>query len=152
MVGLLVLSAAPYLLAQGVFSRQIGRVVFSGSTIDSDSSLKTRYAKLCNAYMDKWYQNKKQPLVYLVLSNRAQPSLYQLAFDNLDGNSLKTKLYGRKGKYDLPGIRIMIYSNNRQADILLKMLDYAVNNLSELKAVRNRALRKDYYDQPDNLS
>jgi hypothetical protein len=138
--------------AQLVFVKQIGSVAFRSNTIDKDSLRKTSYATLCNSYINKYYPKNKLPLVYLVVNPNNDSLLYELAFDNLNGNSLSNKLYNRKSKYDIPGIRIVICSSNMQSEICLKLLDYAINNLSTLKSIRKQALKKDYYDQPNTLS
>ena len=135
------------------FVKQIGHVVFNSSSVDSDSSWKIIYTTLINEYIQKHYQKKKLPLIYLtVYSVNNTLMFYELAYDNLNGNSLENEIYDRKGKYDAPGIRIKICSQELQKEELLKLLNYGINNLKELKKIRNEALKKSQYDQPNTLS
>ena len=116
-------------IAQSFYTQQIGSVVFNSSSIDSDSLHKRAYAELCNNYINRYYNGKKLPLIYLIVSTKTNSILYELAFDNLNGNSLKNKLYGRKGKYDIPGIRIVLNSNGVQKEAFLKTLYRAYKTL-----------------------
>lgn len=136
---------------QVTFVKQIGCVAFNGSSVDRDSLRKENYALLVNEHIQKNYSKKKLPLIYLVVCSMDSMH-FQLAYDNLNGNSLDNKTYDRKGKYDTPGLRIKICSQELHKEELLKLLDYGIVNLKELKKMRNDALSKDHYDQPETLS
>ncbi len=138
--------------AQVIFIKQIGQVVFNGSSIDSDTLVKMEYAALINEHIQKKYSKKKIPFIYLSVRSVDDPVPFELAYDNLNGNSLENKTYDREGKYDTPGLRIKIYSRETRKEELLALLDYGLTNLKELKKIRNAALKKEYYDQPETLS
>jgi len=67
----------------------------------------------------------------------------------LYGNSLQK---GKQGKYSKPGIRISVNTKESHSDWILKLLEYAINNLNDIKNIRNEAIKLDYYDQPEDLS
>jgi len=139
--------------AQVSFVKQIGRVALNGSNTDADSLLKRSYAMLINGHIKNHYSKKRLPLIYLAIRSVEDPSMpFELAYDNLNGNSLENKTYHRRGKYDAPGIRIKIYTKGLRKDEVLKLLEYGVDNLKELKKIRSEALRKEHYDQPETLS
>lgn len=138
-----------------IFTVQIGHVVFNSDAKDTDSSIEKEYSILCDRYVKKYYANRKIPLIYLEVGAKKDTIVYGLAYDNLRGNSTLNKDYGWKGKYYQyyqPGIRITLYSKKDDPEDLLKFLDYGINHLRELKKIRHRALKMDYYDQPHNLS
>lgn len=137
---------------EGIFIRQISNVIFGSNTWDKDLLIKEKCTSLCLGYLDTYYSKNKLPNIYLAISSKEDLTKYELAYDNLHGNSLENKLYKRRCNYDMPGIRIVIYSKELKELTVLKLLDYGINNLPRLKRIRRNALKIDYYDQPNNLS
>lgn len=132
---------------EGIFIRQRSNVIFGSNTWDKDLPIKEKCTSLCIKYLDAYYSKNKLPNIYLAISSKENLTKYELAYDNLHGNSLENKLYKRRYKYDMPGIRIVIYSKELSEMIVLKLLDYGINNLSKLKRIRRDALKIDYYNQ-----
>lgn len=123
---------------------RFGHVVYTTIREDQDSITKKRYAELCEAFCLRYYNMKRLPFIYLVMSSAgSDTSLFELAFDNLRGNSLSNQEYGRLKIYDAPGIRIKIFTRERKEEELLKLLDYAINHLMDLKNIRKKALEKE---------
>lgn len=115
-----------------------------------NDKLKEEYAFLCSEYIKSNYSKKKLPLIYIVVDN--QSTNYELAYDNLTGNSLDNKLYERKGKFYKPGIRIKVPVSPNQSDAILKLLDYGILHLCDLKKNWRKVSKLDYYDRPESLS
>ncbi len=113
-------------------------------------ALKEKYSLICKKHIQNFYPEGDLPLVYIIINtNRSD---YELAYDNLSGDSVNNDDIDRYSKYYLPGIRITVPFKESNKDALIKLLDYGVNNLSELKKIREEAMRLKYYDRPDNLS
>jgi hypothetical protein len=134
--------------AQALITYQIGKIVYKSSSIDKDSSIKKSYAILCSKYVREHYRHKNLPLIFLVQGQQG----IEVSYDNLKGNSLTNKLYYRKSQYDLPGIRLKFNFKRMPIADVLRLLEFATNNLSKLKKIRHDALKLDYYDQPNTLS
>jgi len=139
-----------------LFSFSKGQVIaiteYNGVVFEKDefNDIKENYALLCSNYIKDNYLRKNLPIIYLVINDDSIQ--YELAYDNLSGNSLDNKVYGRKGNFYEPGIRIKVPNSSDQSKELLKLLDYGVKHLSELKKIRRKALKLDYYDRPNSLS
>jgi hypothetical protein len=131
---------------------QIGQVVFQGPSTTTEGETKKLYADLCNSYIRKYYPNKKLPLIYLDIKTGIDDSIYELAYDNLNQNSLDNKTYERKDKYSIPGILIKLHSQTKEPEKLLKLLEYGIGHMAELRKIRNQALKLHYRNQPDSLS
>jgi len=131
---------------QSVYTRitQQGNVVFSSGVDTSLVPVKERMAQLCNRHICKHYPKKKLPLIYLsiVRDSTVKDVGYQLSYDNLYGNSLDDNA-SKKGKYYRPGLKIEASGTNFEEESLLKILEYGINNLSELKSIRNQAIKDD---------
>lgn len=136
-----------FLKGQTIAITEYNGIVFEKG---ENNEAKENYALLCSDYIKSNYPRKSLPLIYLVISNDSLQ--YELAYDNLQGNSLDNKTYGRKGKYYEPGIRIKVPDSPNQSQAILDLLNYGIKNLSELKKIRKKAMKLDYYDRPDNLS
>lgn len=139
----LVVFGAKHAIGQDITVR-LGHVVYTTIKEDQDSVTKKKYAELCEEFCARYYSTKRLPFVYLVISSTgSDTSLFELAFDNLRGNSLSNREYGRNKIYDVPGIRIKICTRERKEEEVLKLLDYAINHLMDLKNIRKRAVKKD---------
>ncbi len=132
--------------SQSVYTRitETGKVVFSSGRDSSSVSIKEKIAILNNKYIYKYYSKKKLPLIYLSLTNDSTSldTKYQLSYDNLYGNSLERNYTVPKKKYYKPGIRIRIANTVIDEASLLKLLDYGINHLTELKSLRNKAIKE----------
>lgn len=130
--------------AQSYSTVQMGNVVYTSSSIDADSTIKKKYAILCYRYIDKYYHGKHLPLVYLMVSSHKIDTIaYELAYDNLSGYPSNYKYYGVNMSFNQPGIRIKVYTNTAAAENLLKLLDYGITNLKEIKRQRKALLKQD---------
>lgn len=138
--------------AQVTFIKQVGKIVYGDFDSSMHSKEKEQIAKKMNECILKKYSNKKLPLVYLIVNYDHDTTEYELSYDNFYGNSIDNETYERKGNYYQPGIRIKIYSTRINTEEVLKLLDYGVSYISELKSIRTQALKKDYYDRPATLS
>ena len=131
-----------------IYVRQTGLVAYSGSVIHTDTVTMDAYSKSLNTFIKEMHGKRNLPLIYISIGENTV-----LSFDNLNGNSLDNKAYDRNGKYDKPGIRIVISNTSQTPERnMLKLLDYGIENLSELKKERKKALKLEYYDQPDQLN
>ncbi|MFD2523345.1 hypothetical protein [Emticicia soli] len=120
--------------AQSYFTVKMKNVVYTSSSTDADSTIKKHYAILCNKYIQKYYHNHQLPLIYLIISTSQINTLeYELAYDNLSGYPSKYKYYGSDKEFNKSGIRIVVYSNTDKSENLLKILEYGINNLVELR-------------------
>jgi hypothetical protein len=129
---------------------QMGKVVYTTIKYDQDTALKKRFAETCEVYRESYYGTKKLPLTYLVISSTiSDTSVYELAFDNLRGNSITNSEYDRHKTYDAPGIRIKILAKDPKEEELLQLFDYAINHLNELKKIRKNGIKNSL---PDTLS
>lgn len=140
--------------AQAIFTVQTGKVVYGSYSTNPDSLLLRKYSKLCNLYIKRYYPRKKLPLVYLI-PVRSDCIKYELSYDNRMGNSIDNKAnkeYVLKDKYARPGIRIRFYSKEDKSNDILRLLEYGITHLRELKRLRKSFMNLEYYDQPDNLS
>ena len=139
--------------AQSYFTVQIGNVVYSSSSVDADSAIKENYAELCNKYIERYYHGEHLPLVYLIIRcAKIDTSCYQLAYDNLSGYPSNHKYYGSDKRFNQPGIRIKIYSNRGEWENLLKLLDYGINNIKELKQQRKSLIKQNRDDGLESIS
>jgi len=130
--------------AQSYFTVQAGNVVYASSSVDADSTIKKQYAALCNKYIDRYYHGKHFSLVYLIISSpKFDTSAYELAYDNLSGYPSKYKYYGADKRFNQPGIRIKVYANRDESENLLKLLDYGITNLKEIKQQRKFLMKQD---------
>lgn len=139
--------------AQTTFTKQLGYIVYGDFDSSVHKSEKEQVAKKMNDYILKTYSKRnKIPLVYLVVSYGFDTTDYELSYDNFYGNSVDNATYERKGKYFQPGIRIKVYSSGINLEEVLKLLDYGINHIGELKSIRAKALEQDHYDRPATLS
>lgn len=135
-----------------VFTVERGKVVYGSSGMDADSLIKKRYAILCDSYIKEFYSEKKLHFLYLIINKDQHSSINELSYDDLSGYSSEYEYYGVNKKYNNPGLRIGIHSAQDEPENILKLLDYGLNNLRELKKRRKRLLKSAKRSQLENLS
>jgi hypothetical protein len=119
---------------------------------DRDSIIERQCSFLCNSYINKYYINKKLPLIYLVYKNPEDSLKYQLSYDNLMGKAFGGNYKNPIAKYYKLGIRITIYNSEISTEDIIKLLDYGINHLGKLKRIRRKALRREDNDpDPEDL-
>jgi hypothetical protein len=131
---------------QAIYTRiiKIGKIVFSNGVDNSSLPAKEKAARLCNSYMLEYYKKRRLPLIYLsfTLVSTSEEALYQLSYDNLYGTSLQDNNTKGKRKFNKPGIRIRSRDTTINEIFLLKLLDYSINHLPELKSLSQRAIKQ----------
>jgi len=130
--------------------KQLDSIVYGDYGGSEFSAMKERYAKICADYIQKYYAAKAIPLVYLDIrvSQAYINDTMEFAYDNFYGNVLDNDTYDRSGKYYQPGVRIKLRMKKDSPESLLKLLDYAINNLDVLKERNTKVSKLDYYDRP----
>lgn len=133
---------------------RLGKVVYSTASYDADSTIKKRYSRVCSDYVSKYYEHRKLPLIYLLIAySRIDSAEYELAYDNFKGFPRTEDNWVGNAALHKFGIRIRFYSVTYQPENLLKLLDYGINHMQELKR-QSRSLRKriEYDDDVQSLS
>ena len=129
--------------------------------MDVEDTLKSRQlhdiAKMCSCYIQNFYPRIKLPEILLDMEQSKDTVYYQLGYDNIYGNSIDTSAdddirQPQTWDYTTLGIRIKSCSPQINKEIILKLLDYGINHVNELKALRKEAGKLDYYDRPDNIT
>ena len=118
----------------------VGGVVFFDDPDSSRSKTLHEIAVICNEYIQQCHLGASLPLVFLDLELARDTSYWQLGYDNIYGNSIDNDIYERKTKdYTDLGIRIKSCDRTIKRENVLKLLDYGVNHVKELKALRTKA-------------
>ncbi len=130
--------------------KQLDSIVYGDYEGSNFSTMKEKDAKICADYIRKYYVEKVIPLVYLdvQVSQSYIDDTTELAYDNFYSNALDNDTYDRSGKYYQPGVRIKLRMKKDSPESLLKLLDYAINNLDVLKERNAKVSKLDYYDRP----
>lgn len=120
-------------------------MIYTGLSSDESQYKNQEIAFLCNEYINKFYSKKKLPLIYLELEDIGE-ELYKVGFDLFEGARWKNAEENRpyKGK----GIRISIISRKNKSESVLKLLDYAITNLKQLKQIDDSIAIMDHYEKP----
>ncbi len=151
-VFLLLIGSSRNLLSQTIITT-VGKVIF----FDNKDSLKSKQlheiAKLCDCYIQKFYSGVKLPNILLDVEQSKDTAYYQLGYDNIYGNSIDNDVYERKtNDYTNLGIRIKSCSADINEESILKLLDYGINHEQELKTIRLKEIKLDYYDRSKNIT
>lgn len=126
-----------------------GKIVFFDDKDTSKSRQLHDIAKLCSSYIQKFYPKVTLPNVLLDIELSKDTSYSQLGYDNIYGNSIENDIYERKTKdYTNLGIRIKSCMPTINKEDILKLLDYGIKHAQELKNLRTKATKLDYYDRP----
>ncbi len=132
-------------IGQSVYTNitEIGKVVFSKNGNSNTSKLQEQVAVLFNKYICEYYSRKKLPVIYLsiVNDNTSTSTRYELSYDNLYGNVLNNDNVTVKSKYHKAGINILVVNPSDNTS-MLKILEYGISNLSELKLLYDKARKE----------
>ena len=130
--------------------KQLDSIVYEDNEGSEFSAMKERYAKICSDYIQKYYPTKVIPLVYLDarVSQAYINDTTELAYDNFYSNALDNDTYDRSGKYYQPGIKIRLRMKKDAPEVLLKLLDYGINNVDLLERRKEKIAKLNYYDRP----
>lgn len=116
---------------------KIENIVFTALPGDESFNKNEIIAHLCNEYIKEYYPLKNLPLIYLVFAD--DPSVQPiLEYENLNGDSWNEEI--KVEKYRETGIRIKVHNQESRSEVILKLLDYAINHLDTLKARRNEIM------------
>ncbi len=132
----------------GVMTGNIGNVYYSGLSAGETQYQNQAIAYLCNKYLKKYFPSIKEK-VFLELGF-GDKSNYKLSFDKFQREMWNNEEDNRLAKGF--GIRIILSQNLNRAESVLKLLDYGLNNLSELKKSSDNYFKKAYYDRPHYLT
>jgi hypothetical protein len=129
----------------------IDKIIFLDyrDTIDSKPVHET--AKICDSYIQTYYATAKFPYILLDIEQSNDTTYYQLGYDNIFGNSIffpNQKIWFNSTL----GIRIKACGKNINASNILKLLDYGLNHISDLKKIRDNAIKLSYNDKPDHVT
>jgi len=132
----------------GVMTGNIGNVYYSGLAAGETQYQNQAIAYLCNSYLKKHFPSIKEK-VFLELGFGDMTNC-KLSFDKFQRDGLNNEEDDRLAKGF--GIRIKLSQNINRAESVLKLLDYGLSNLSELKESSNNYFKKAYYDRPRYLT
>lgn len=122
---------------QSYYIAQIGNVVYSSYPSDKDSILKKHYATLLNRFIRLENSRNKNLIIYLTFKNNTK---YAVAYDNLPGYCSQNSMYGESSRLNKVGIKLLLPLEGGGDENALKLLEYATNNIRELKKIRRKAL------------
>ncbi|NIG54412.1 hypothetical protein [Chitinophaga sp. Cy-1792] len=135
---------------QAVYTKitQVGKVVYSSGIHSSRDSIKLDLAMLCSKYIFTYYKHKKLPFIYLAVSpvKVSDTVTYEMSYDNIHGHALNNSNVKVRNKYMEPGIRIWVSDFSVDKRSLLKLLDFGINNLKDLKSLYRKAVHEEEYD------
>jgi hypothetical protein len=131
-----------------------GKIVYECGHSFDDSTFKANYAELGNNFIRFSQRLNKSYLIYLCLDGNSSDTIprFELAYDNLKGNSVENNLYKRNRKFDKPGIRIKIYSNKYHPTEFLRLLGYGLTNVKKLRKMRKDVMSLDLNFNPESIS
>jgi len=112
-------------------------------------------AKDVNQYIKDYCSNCDLPYILLDIGLSEDSTQYQLGYDNIYGSSVYNDIYRPEAwDYTTLGIRINVYNKGTTIDrnAVIILLDYALRHTSELMAMRTDAIKKDFYDRPNNIT
>jgi hypothetical protein len=132
----------------GIMTGNIDKVYYTGIVAGETQYQNQAIAYLCNEFMKSNYPQNKEK-VFLELGFSDNPS-FKLSYDKFQGTMWDNAEKNRPAKG--LGIRIRLSQRLDRAESVLKLLDYGLQNLSELKKSSKDFYSLSYYDQPDELT
>lgn len=142
------ISLTSYGNTYGVMTGKIGKVYYDGIVAGETQYQNQAIAFLCNEYIAKYYP-KSRVKVFLELGFGESFS-YKISYDKFQGEQWENAEQNRPAKGF--GIRIRLSKNLNRAESVLKLLEYGLNNLADLRKASKRFFKMDYYDRPDELT
>ena len=132
----------------GVMTGNIGNVYYTGIVAGETQYQNQAIAFLCNEFIKTYYpQNREKVFLELGFVDSLG---YKLSYDKFQGDNWENAEKNRPVKG--LGIRIRLSQEINRAEAVLKLLDYSLNNLPELKKARKDFYSLSYYDQPDDVT
>lgn len=132
----------------GVFTSNIGNVYYNGILGGEIEFQNQSVAFLCNEYMKTYYPWIGE-MVFLELEVDNNSGCY-LSYDKFEGDEWNSAEQNRPVKGF--GIRIRLSLNSKRAESVLKLLDYALNNVKELESQSNNYYALDEDLRPEELT
>lgn len=132
----------------GIMTGNVDSIYYDGIVAGETQYQNQAVAFLCNKYMKKYYPLVHEK-VFLELGFDENCSC-KLSYDKFQGNSWINAENNRPVKGF--GIRIQLSQKYNRSESVLKLLDYGLNHLSELKKSSNDYFNMSDDDRPDNLT
>lgn len=126
----------------------IDSVYYSGIVAGETQYQNQAIAFLCNEYMKKYYPFIHEKVFLELGFNKI--SSYKLSYDKFQGDSWINAENNRPAKGF--GIRIQLSQEYNRAESVLKLLDFSLNHLAELKKASNNYFNMNDEDRPDDLT
>lgn len=141
----LIPNSKSYLDAYGVMTGKIGNVYYSGICAGETQYQNGAIAYLCFSYLKKFYPHNKEK-IFLELGFEEKEVSYKISYDKYEGKAWK-----ESKNSVIPnclGIRIRTSSKYNRAESVLKLMDYGLKHLKELKILRKNYNKIDENDRP----
>lgn len=132
----------------GVMTGNIDSVFYSGIVAGETQYQNQAVAFLCNEYIKKYYPSIHEKVILELGFDEI--SSYKLSYDKFEGDSWINAENNRPVKGF--GIRIQLSQKYNRAESVLKLLDYGLNHLSELKKTSNDYFKLNDDNRPDDLT
>ncbi len=145
----LIPTSKSYLDAYGIMTGKIGNVYYSGICAGETQYQNGAVAYLCYGYLKKFYPHNKEK-VFLELGLEEKEVSYKISYDKFQGNEWNNSEKNRPAKGF--GISIRTSSKYNRAESVLKLLDYGLKHLRELKMLMKNYYKVDENDRPDDYN
>jgi hypothetical protein len=132
----------------GIVTGSIENVYYGGIVAGETQYQNQAIAFLCNEHIKRYYPTIKEK-VFLELGFGEHCS-YKISYDKYQGEQWNNAENNRPAKGF--GIRIRLSQKLNRAESVLKILEYGLNNLSELKDSSKKYFKMDDNDRPDDLT
>jgi len=131
-----------------IMTGNIDNVYYTGIVAGETQYQNQAIAYLCNEFIKSYYpQNKEKVFLELGFSEN---SSFKLSYDKFQGEMWENAEENRPAKGF--GIRIRLSQKLNRAEAVLKLLEYGLQNLPELKKASKDFFSLSYNDQPDELT
>jgi hypothetical protein len=132
----------------GVMTGCIGNVFYSGTATGETQYQNQAIAFLCSEYLKRHHADFDEK-VFLELGFGEKVKA-ELSYDKFQGRSWDHAEQNRPAKGN--GVRLRLSSTFHRSEYVLKLLEYSVTHIDELKAQNTIYFKIDYYDRPNELT